>query len=283
MQQGKFGFAALSLSVTVRVLYGCFAQEGSTLCARTLLLQGGAATLLLAASAVLVTAVEQASGLLIRTDGAARAVQTAFFLWFAVELGYTIVQAHTICRQEFLSSALLGVLPLLVLLLWNTQPAAYDRAARMLWWLLFLGALIAAVGLLGRMDWKNLAFQTESSARTVPNVWLFPEYFALPLLTDRGQCKKAVALPIWAFILQAGFALGAEMIFGAAGTGYSGFEILRVWSVGVFSRVDALLLMLWLMAALYRIGFLLAVLQVLGQRILGIQVKQKEGNAWEIK
>ena len=41
-------------------------------------------------------------------------------------------------------------------------------------------------------------------------------------------------------------------------TDYPEQELLRAWSVGIFSRMDALLLLIWLTCAVFRIGFLCA-------------------------
>jgi hypothetical protein len=196
-------------------------------------------------------------------------VQGAFLLWFGTETLRTALWAQRICRQEFASGALPGVLPLLLVCLaaLGVRPAACSRAARMLWWLVALGAVAALAGLAGQMHWENLemcsvwADGVQSSAF---ELWLWPEYFALPLLAegDPAAQRRAVWLPGWMFGVQIGFAFCAELLFGAGafalgnGSGYAGLEVLRAWQLGMFSRLDALLLLVWLAAALYRICFL---------------------------
>lgn len=43
-------------------------------------------------------------------------------------------------------------------------------------------------------------------------------------------------------------------------------ELLRAWSADVFSRMDALLLLIWLTCAIFRIGFLCAAVRTVWQR-----------------
>mgnify|MGYP000134563555 CR=1 FL=1 len=43
-------------------------------------------------------------------------------------------------------------------------------------------------------------------------------------------------------------------------------ELLRAWSGGSFSRMDALLLLLWLLCAVYRVAMLCAAVRLLWQQ-----------------
>ena len=45
-----------------------------------------------------------------------------------------------------------------------------------------------------------------------------------------------------------------------------GLELLRAWSGGSFSRMDALLLLLWLLCAVYRAAMLCAAIRLLWQQ-----------------
>jgi hypothetical protein len=270
-KQEGFSAAAISLSVTAATLYRCFACENAAGGMRALFwrgLLGAAALVILSAFAC---ALERQNGLLCGNGGKgfwARAVQGTFLLWFGAEILRTALWAQTVCRQEFASGVLPGVLPLLLVCLaaLGVRPAACSRAARMLWWLVALGALAALAGLAGQMHWENLMIGESgmvwADGSRSTELWLWPEYFALPLLAegDPTAQRRAVWLPAWMFGVQVGFAFCAQLLFGAGvsgmGSGYTGFEVLRVWQLGMFSRLDALLLLVWLAAALYRICFL---------------------------
>ena len=54
------------------------------------------------------------------------------------------------------------------------------------------------------------------------------------------------------------------LVFGA--TDYPEQELLRAWSADVFSRMDALLLLIWLTCAIFRTGFLCAAVRTVWQR-----------------
>ena len=62
----------------------------------------------------------------------------------------------------------------------------------------------------------------------------------------------------------AGALLGGALLFGS-GT-YPRLELLRAWSGGSFSRMDALLLLLWLLCAVYRAAMLCAAIRLLWQQ-----------------
>ena len=75
---------------------------------------------------------------------------------------------------------------------------------------------------------------------------------------------RGALLPFWPFAAQAGYALALELVLGRlAGHDYTGVELLRAWALGYFSRLDALLLLVWLAAALWRICLLAGVLRAL--------------------
>ena len=68
--------------------------------------------------------------------------------------------------------------------------------------------------------------------------------------------RRVLFLPWLTFLAQVCLAAGICLVFG--GTDYPEQELLRAWSVGIFSRMDALLLLIWLTCAVFRIGFLCA-------------------------
>ena len=72
-------------------------------------------------------------------------------------------------------------------------------------------------------------------------------------------------LPIIAAVISSGYALGLALLFGAP-QAYPGYELLRAWSSGSFSRMDALLLLLWLLCAVYRASMLCAAIRLLWQQ-----------------
>lgn len=279
----RFTLPAISLGLTASALYQCFVQSGMELSARSFLLLGLPGAILLSGCSALAAVLALRSGVFASRATAARGIDFLFFLWFGAELFRTVGQAQSVCRQQFSSGALLGVLPLLFLFSLGMDHTACSRTARMLWWLVLAGAVIGLVGLGGQMHWQRLS--PEPLQGQTPAIVLYPEYFAVPLLAERPQQKKAALLPCWVFGVQALFALGMELIFGSQRhAGYTGFEALRVWGVGVFSRLDALLLLLWLAAALYRICFLFVVLRMLWKKVVPRRApaggqKAKEGGA----
>ena len=52
------------------------------------------------------------------------------------------------------------------------------------------------------------------------------------------------------------------LVFGRT---YPARELLRAWSTGTFSRLDAALLLIWLTCAIFRIGVLCTTIRMLGQ------------------
>lgn len=280
----RFTISAISLGLTASALYQCFIQTGMELSARAFLLLGLPGTLFLTACSALAALLARRSRLFAHTGGAAWGLDLLFFVWFGAELFRTVGQAQSVCRQQFSSGALLGILPLLLIASWGMSRTACNRAARMLWWLVAVGFVIGLVGLGGQMHWQRLS--QEPLQGQAPALFLYPEYFALPLLAGQAPQKRAALLPCWVFGVQALFALGMELIFGSQRhAAYTGFEALRVWGVGIFSRLDALLLLLWLAAVLYRICFLFVVLRLLWGRLAApprqaaATQKPKEGGA----
>ena len=97
---------------------------------------------------------------------------------------------------------------------------------------------------------------------------LYPEYFALPLFCPAKQVRCAVWLPVKAFILAGSFALCTELVFGA-GNALPGIELLRAGRLGSISRFDALVLLVWLAAAMFRFCMLVQVVRQLAGRLWG--------------
>ena len=162
------------------------------------------------------------------------AVRLALTAGLFMELVHTLVQAQGLCTAEFSSMALLGFLPLLLWAGWRIRPASWNASARVLWWFVAVG---------------------------VP---VYAEYFAGALLCSARSARRTVWLPVWGFAVQAAALMGGALLFGSGE--YPRLELLRAWSSGSFSRMDALLLLLWLLCAVYRASMLCAAIRLLWQQ-----------------
>ena len=271
MKQSE-GFSArtLALGILTASLAVCFQQVGAERPARAVLLLGLPCAVVLAALAALFSAFAQRWRLFSGMDGRSKVVCGLFGLWFLWELFQISAQAHQICWEQFGSMAVIGLAPLLFWIGWQLDGQALDHTARILWWFVWLGALVCVAGLGSQMRWQRLLEAAASlRGQTPPMLPLYAEYFALPLLGDPQTCRKGAGLPFVGFGVQAVFALGMELLFGPmTSSSYTGYELLRAWAMGVFSRMDALLVLFWLATALYRICFLSCVLRRVCQRLL---------------
>ena len=165
-----------------------------------------------------------------------------------------------VCREEFSSLALLGFLPLLLWVGWQMPARAWGAPAQVLWWFVAVGSAVCLLGLARQMHWAGLFAQAapQSTAFTVP---VYAEYFAVPLLCGREE-RRGVCLPILTALVQTAATLGMALVFGRT---YPARELLRAWSTGTFSRLDAALLLVWLTCAIFRIGVLCTAIRMLGQ------------------
>ena len=163
--------------------------------------------------------------------------------------------------------AALSVLPLLLWAGWALPEAVFDRSSRVLWWLAGLGALLCAAGLAGQLHWQNLFPASYRFTGADFGQILYPEYFALTFLCPQRQWRKAVWMPLGSFGVQAAFCFGMALLFGARqGSGLPGYELLRSWTLGAFSRFDAVFLLLWLAAMFFRICVLAHILRLLWEK-----------------
>ena len=89
-----------------------------------------------------------------------------------------------------------------------------------------------------------------------------------PMFCPAKQVRCAVWLPVKAFILAGSFALCTELVFGA-GNALPGIELLRAGRLGSISRFDALVLLVWLAAAMFRFCVLVQVVRQLAGRLWG--------------
>ena len=118
-------------------------------------------------------------------------------------------------------------------------------------------------GLAGQLHWYRL-FPPAQPAAAGWNVPVYAEYFAGALLCSARSARRTVWLPVWGFAVQAAALLGGALLFGSST--YPRLELLRAWSGGSFSRMDALLLLLWLLCAVYRASMLCAAVRLLWQQ-----------------
>ena len=188
------------------------------------------------------------------------AVRLALTAGLFMELMHTLVQAQGLCTAEFSSMALLGFLPLLLWAGWQMPARAWGAPAQVLWWFVAVGSAVCLMGLSRQMHWAGLFAQAapQSTAFTVP---VYAEYFAVPLLCGREE-RRGVCLPILTALVQTAATLGMALVFGRT---YPARELLRAWSTGTFSRLDAALLLVWLTCAIFRIGVLCTAVRMLGQ------------------
>ena len=166
------------------------------------------------------------------------------------------MQAQSVCRQEFHSMALIGLLPLLLWAGCRIPLSCWDAPARVLWWFVLLGEGLCLAGIAGQMEWSHLLEPDAVQLARLPREPLYAEYLLWPLLMEEPAPRRILFLPWLTFLAQVCLAAGICLVFG--GTDYPEQELLRAWSVGIFSRMDALLLLLWLTCAVFRIGFLCA-------------------------
>lgn len=249
----KFTPAALSLSVLTAALAESIPQGAPV---RRALAMGALSAAVLCILSVLVTAAWQG-----RTPSPA--ARTALTLGFGWELLQSIAQAQQVCAEEFFSMALLGFLPLLLWAGWSIRPGGWNTLARVLWWFAAVGGVVCLLGLGGQMHWYRLLELPTTPARGTWQVPVYAEYFALPLLCRPSDTRRMVWLPLGSFAVQAAVLLGGVLVFGAAD--YPQMELLRAWSTASFSRMDALLLWIWLLCAACRAAVLCACVRLLWQ------------------
>ena len=190
------------------------------------------------------------------------AVRLALTAGLFMELMHTLVQAQGLCTAEFSSMALLGFLPLLLWAGWAVPPASWNASARVLWWFAAVGGVVCLLGLAGQLHWYRLFTPAQPTAANW-DIPVYAEYFAgafcavhgLP--AARSGCRYGLAV-------QAAALLGSALLFGSET--YPRLELLRAWSSGSFSRMDALLLLLWLLCAVYRAAMLCAAIRLLWQQ-----------------
>ena len=179
------------------------------------------------------------------------------------------------CWEQFASMAFIGLLPFFLWAGWSLGCELYDRMASVLGWLVVLGIVFCVLGLAGQLQWQVFVTGETAHSFVFPDASFYPEYFSFPLLcmsknNAKISKKPIVWLPIIAAVISSGYALGLALLFGAP-QAYPGYELLRAWSGGSFSRMDALLLLLWLLCAVYRVAMLCTAIRLLWQQKIEVQ------------
>lgn len=259
-QTGSFR-AAVPLSVLTAVLGQCI-TSGSAMPARPLLLQGFPMALGIGLLSSCLMPAEGEEELRSETGIRSRLLCLLLSVWFGAELWETLWQAQQVCREQFSSMAVLGVLPLLLWAGWQLKPDVFSRSAGVLWWALALACLACVGSLHGQLHWENLFPAAEPTGNL--RFPLYAESIAWPLLFGKRGCtgRRCFLLPFLTLAGLFGFALGRELLFGS-GRPLPGNELLRVGTLGRVSRLDAAILLVWLAAALFRGCFLVRVLREL--------------------
>ena len=251
---GGFAPQTLFLGLAASSLASSFLKT-EELSARSFLLWGLPAALGLCLLSALLAAEFQARELFSGKGVFSRLGCGVSGLWFAVELIRTVRTAQEVCWSQFSSMAALSVLPLLLWAGWALPEAVFDRSSRVLWWLAGLGALLCAAGLVRQLHWQNLFPASYRFTGADFGQILYPEYFAWTFLCPQRQC------------------FGMTLLFGARqGSGLPGYELLRSWTLGAFSRFDAVFLLLWLAAMFFRISVLAHILRLLWEKFRGRSV-----------
>lgn len=196
--QKKLSFSALALSVWTAALAESL-EPGVSL--RGMLLYGGLGALLLTGiSAVLCVCWQQT---------AVRQVWLfAAVLWLLAETFRTAMQAQSVCRQEFHSMAMLGLLPLLLWVGCRIPLSGWDAPARVLWWFVLLGEGLCLAGIAGQMEWSHLLEPDAVQLARLPRVPLYAEYLLWPLLIEEPAPHRVLFLPWLTFLAQVCLAAG---------------------------------------------------------------------------
>lgn len=244
------GVGTLAASVLCESIYnGMRYPQGFT--ARSFVFAGAAAAL--AAGAMIVLFRALAAQVWLRTASAWLCAAAA-----AVAAGQTVVQALGLLGQTFSGTAGWLLAFFAAAALWQADGHMLDSTVWVLRRLAAAAAVLLLAGVWQQLAWQNLSFGWQAGAQGAAGLFHFyPEYLALPFFVQRSLRGRAGLLPLLDYGVCAGFALLNELVFGAAlAQRLSEGELLRAWGLGIFSRFDSFLLLIWLMLALLRVAVL---------------------------
>ena len=176
----------------------------------------------------------------------------------AVAAGQTVVQALGLLGQTYSGTAGWLLAFFAAAALWQADGHMLDSTGWVLRRLAAAAAVLLLAGVCQQLAWQNLSFGWQAGAQGAAGLFHFyPEYLALPFFVQRSLRGRAGLLPLLDYGVCAGFALLNELVFGAAlAQRLSEGELLRAWGLGIFSRFDSFLLLIWLMLALLRVAVL---------------------------
>ena len=250
--QDKFSLPAVTLSI-----FAAAAAERLPVCSssRALLWQEVLAAVLLMILSALASRFWQSGP----PKSAAWAAAFCLQVWLMAELAGTFWKALQVCREEFSSLALLGFLPLLLWAGWQIACPRMGCPGAGVVVVVAVASAVCLMGCPGRCTGPVVCAGC-AAEHGIHRSGLCG-ILAVPLLCGRGQ-RRGVCLPILTALVQTAATLGMALVFGRT---YPARELLRAWSTGTFSRLDAALLLVWLTCAIFRIGVLCTAVRMLGQ------------------
>ncbi len=263
----------LYLCVLCQVLYGSFSIEEINCTTREILFGGLWAAMAMAFVLWSFTLL----ALFICEENKSSAWRNVVFCLVSIlsliGVAQTVMQQVQFYERQFGAGCLWVVLFAGVALTLPCTAGTFARCSRIL-----LVLFCAAMGLLllGFFELSNVQNLSAEPLRVlgVSNAFwvgfgLYPEYLVLfvsrpsshTLRETKAFCwnkelSAIVGLPFFAVLVQSGFVLCSELIFGVQENGVGGVEILRSWTFLNFSRFDAIVVLLWLLIAFFRLRFL---------------------------
>lgn len=161
-------------------------------------------------------------------------------------------------RREYAGTGLWCILVAAFFLLLSPSWSSVCRISGAVFLLSVLCGL-TLLTLVPQLRWTNLSFampEWDGVWAAVQRLWYFcPEFLLLPYLPHQKAKKRVFAYPLYLFMLQGAVVTGAECLFGGMDTGvrFAAVEAVRSCGVGSFTRLDDVMLGLWIMLVLYRI------------------------------
>lgn len=182
----------------------------------------------------------------------------------------TSARAMKLLGEFFFGSAGWLLLFFIFVAAWPVKDRALNSTGWALRWLAALAGVLLLAGVWDQLEWERLSFQLELPRWYDWLLRLRPEYLALPLILEQPRRNAASLLPAMDFAVRGSFVILTELVFGQALAQRLRYgELLRSWSLGIFSRYDSFLLLVWLMLALFRVAVLVWIARCTAQLALG--------------